>query len=152
MWRVLGDQRLLPVAARGADGQEVEQHDVLGELGHQRRQAFDALDDALSLGAFVDPGGVVLPIHMLAEAAVAHRFRPAGEDVDVGGIINEVDQVGAGRSGRDLAEDGFARWGAKPFHVGEAGLEVERSIDRFAHFATGAKFRRVHVADDDGLR
>ena len=76
----VGNQRLLPVAARGADGQEVEHHDVLGELGHQRRQAFDALDDALSLGAFVDPGGVVLPVHVLAEAAVAYRFRPAGED------------------------------------------------------------------------
>ena len=76
----VGDQRLLPVAAWGADGQEVEQHDVLGELGHQRCQAFDALDDALSLGAFVDPGGVVLPVHVLAEAAVAYRFRPAGED------------------------------------------------------------------------
>ena len=92
---------------------------------------------ALPLGALEDDRGVVLALDGLREAAVADRLGPAGEDVDVAGVVHQVDRARPRRPGADLAEDGLAVGGAEPLHVGEAGAEAERLEHRVAHLDAG---------------
>ena len=97
-------QRLFPVAALGADWQQVDDADVIAEIGHQRFQTFDALNAPLALGSLENAGGIVSSIDRLTEPAIHNRFCPAVVRAEIVGVIHEVDCVRARWPGGDLAK------------------------------------------------
>src|SRR6185295_1232922 len=86
----VGDERLLPVAARRADGEELDRDDVPAVLGHPAVESDDALDAALALRPLEQDAGVVLALDRLRPAAVADGLGPAGAHVHVARVVHDL--------------------------------------------------------------
>ena len=108
-------------------------------------------DSALALGPLDHHRRVVAPFDGLAEAAVAHRLGPAGEQVDVAAEVHQVGQPGSRRAGPDLAEHHLPRRGAVPLHVREPAAEAHRRDHRLAHLPSTREVRVVGIAMGDHL-
>ena len=88
----VGQHDLLPVPPGPADVEQVDVDDVLPHRGHQVAETLDPLNAALALGSLDDHCRVVPAFDGLAERSPANRFRPAGEQVDVAGVVHLVDR------------------------------------------------------------
>ena len=141
----------LPVPAGLADLDEIDVDDVLAHRRHQVAEALDVGDPALPLGPLDHHRRVVAALDRLAEAAVAHRLGPAGEQVDVAAVVHQVGEPGPGRPGADLAEHHLARRRAVPLHVREPAREPHRRDHRLAHRLAAGEVRVVGVAVGDHL-
>ena len=119
---------------------------MVAVLGQQHVQALVAGDPAGPLGPLEDAGRVVPPLDRVRDAPVRHGVRPAGEQVDIGGVVHHVDRARAGRPGADLAEHHLAVGLAVPLHVGEPVGEAERPQHGVAELAAALQPGLVQVA------
>src|SRR5262249_59105248 len=65
----VGDERLLPVAARRADGEEIDGDDVLADLGEEPLEPADLADPPAPLRALEHAGDVPAAREVLRDAA-----------------------------------------------------------------------------------
>jgi type I restriction enzyme R subunit len=147
----VGEQGVLPVAARGAGAQELLFHRPGAGGAQPVAQAGDAGDAALALGALEDDADVVLAVGVGLERLIGGHPGPLAEQIDVAGVVHLIDQVGAARAAADLAEDGLALGGEEPLHVGEAAAHVEGLQHIAAQLDARLQARLGHVphGDDD---
>ncbi len=143
-------QRLLPVAPRVADRQELVRHQPPPADRPQRVVPDDARDAPLPLRPLEHHAHVVAAGGGDIDRQPADRAGPVHEEVDVVRPVVHVDEVPAAVAARHLPEHDLAVRLPVPLHVGEAGVHAQDPQDVGAELdAFGELRHRVGVGVDD---